>query len=110
MAKGYRHANGKLEHGPVISDSYGWSAGNLVTTVSDLEKWNEALMGGRIVPIADYALMMTPQMTTDGGNSGYGFGLFIDTLNSQPRVGHTGGTFGFTAANFYFPKQHLPQP
>jgi D-alanyl-D-alanine carboxypeptidase len=107
MAEGYRHTNGKLERGPTIHDSYGWSAGNIVSTVGDLEKWNEALMGGKIVPIADYTLMMTPQMTTDGGNSGYGFGLFIDTMNSQPRVGHTGGSFGFTAANFYFPEQKL---
>jgi D-alanyl-D-alanine carboxypeptidase len=107
MAKGYRHANGKIEPGPTINDSYGWSAGNIVSTVGDLEKWNEALMGGKIVPMADYALMTTPQMTTDGKNSGYGFGLFIDTVNSQPRVGHTGGSFGFTAANFYFPEQKL---
>jgi D-alanyl-D-alanine carboxypeptidase len=107
MAKGYRHVNGKLEHGLTIHDSYGWSAGNIVSTVHDLEKWNEALMGGRIVPAADYASMTTPQKTTDGEDSGYGLGLFIDMLDGQPRVGHTGGTFGFTAANFYFPKQKL---
>jgi D-alanyl-D-alanine carboxypeptidase len=107
MAKGYRHANGKLVRGPTINDSYGWSAGNLVSTVGDLEKWNEALTSGKILPMADYALMMTPQITTDGENSGYGFGLFIDTVNNQSRVGHTGGTFGFTAANFYFPEQKV---
>jgi D-alanyl-D-alanine carboxypeptidase len=107
MAKGYRHANGKLERGPTINDSYGWSAGNIVSTVGDLEKWNEALTSGKIVPMADYALMMTPQITTGGENSGYGFGLFIDTVNNQSRIGHTGGSFGFTAANFYFPEQKL---
>jgi len=107
MAKGYRHKNGKIVPGPTINDSYGWSAGNIVTTVGDLEKWNEALTSGKILPLADYALMMTPQMTTDGGNSGYGFGLFIDIVNGQSRVGHTGGSFGFTAANFYFPEQKL---
>ena len=107
MAKGYRHVNGKLEHGLTIHDSYGWSAGNVVSTVGDLEKWNEALTSGKIVPMADYALMMTPQINSDGENSGYGFGLFIDTVNGQPRIGHTGGSYGFTAANFYFPEQKL---
>jgi CubicO group peptidase (beta-lactamase class C family) len=107
MAKGYRHANGKLEHGLTINDSYGWSAGNIVSTVGDLEKWNEALTSGKIVPMADYALMMTPQITTAGENSGYGFDLFIDTVNGQSRIGHTGGSYGFTAANFYFPEQKL---
>jgi D-alanyl-D-alanine carboxypeptidase len=107
MAKGYRHVKGKLERGITINDSYGWSAGNLVSTVGDVEKWNETLMGGKIVPMADYALMTTPQLTTDGANSGHGLGLFIETVNGQPRVGHTGSTFGFTAANFYFPEQKL---
>jgi len=107
MAKGYRRVKGKLEHGLTIHESYGWSAGDIVSTVGDLEKWNEALTSGKIVPMADYALMMTPQMTIDGENSGYGFGLFIDTVNGQSRIGHTGGSYGFTAANFYFPEQKL---
>jgi len=107
MAKGYRHVDGKLERGLIISESFGWSAGDLVSTVGDLEKWNEALTGGKIVPMSDYALMTTPQTTTAGGNSGHGLGLFIATRNGQPRIGHTGGSFGFTAANFYFPKQKL---
>jgi len=107
MSLGYRHANGKLERGLTIHDTYSWSAGDIVSTAGDVEKWNEALVGGKIVPKADYALMMTPQMSTSGENTGYGLGLFIDKVNDQPRIGHTGGSFGFTTANFYFPKQKL---
>jgi D-alanyl-D-alanine carboxypeptidase len=107
MAQGYRHVNGKRERGLTIDDSYAWSAGDIVSTVGDLEKWNEALLGGKIVSLADYAQMATPQITTDGQNSGYGFGLFIDTVNGQPRVGHTGGSYAFTTANFYYPNQKL---
>jgi CubicO group peptidase (beta-lactamase class C family) len=105
MAVGYRHAAGKLQRGLTIDESYSGSAGDIVTTVDDLEKWNEALAGGKIVSKSDYALMMTPQFTTGGERTGYGFGLFVDAMNGQPRIGHTGGSFGFTAANFYFPKQ-----
>ena len=107
MARGYRRVNGKLEPGLTIHDSYSWSAGDIVSTVEDVEKWNEALARGKVLPKSDYALMMTPQITTDGENTGYGFGLFIDKVNEQPRIGHTGGSFGFTAANFYFPQQKL---
>ncbi len=107
MALGYRHVNGKLERGLTIHESFGWSAGNLVSTVSDVEKWNQALAGGKIVPLADYALMSTPQKATDGSDTGYGLGLFITTIDGQLRIGHTGGSFGFTAANFYFPAQKL---
>ncbi len=107
MARGYRHVNGKLEPGLTIHESYSWSAGDIVSTVEDVEKWNEALTSGRVVPKTDYALMMRPQITTGGEDTGYGFGLFIDKVNDQPRIGHTGGSFGFTAANFYFPQQKL---
>lgn len=101
MAKGYRHADGKLEPAPTIHATVGWAAGNLVSTVDDLERWNVALRGGKIVSAADYALMATPAP----GSSDYGLGLFVDTLDGQPRVGHTGGSFGFTTSNQYFPKQ-----
>ncbi|WP_267221643.1 serine hydrolase domain-containing protein [Dyella silvae] len=103
MAKGYRHTEGKLEPAPVIHATVGWAAGNLVSTVDDLERWNVALRSGKVIRPADYALMTTPVQ----GSTDYGLGLFIDSLDDQPRVGHTGGSFGFTTSNQYFPKQGI---
>lgn len=34
-------------------------------------------------------------------------GLFVDSVRDQPRIGHTGGSFGFTTADEFFPKQNL---
>jgi CubicO group peptidase (beta-lactamase class C family) len=107
MAKGYRRVKGKREPGLTIDESYSGPAGDLVSTVADVEKWNQALSGGKIVSKADYALMSSPQFLTGGKETGYGFGFFVDRVNDQPRIGHTGSTFGFTAANFYFPAQKL---
>lgn len=103
MAKGYRHTDGKLEAAPTIHATVGWAAGNLISTVADLERWNVALRSGKIIRPADYALMATPVQ----GSTDYGLGLFVDTLDEQPRVGHTGGSFGFTTSNQYFPKQGI---
>jgi CubicO group peptidase (beta-lactamase class C family) len=103
MAKGYRRANGALELAPTIHATVGRAAGNLVATVDELERWNVALVNGKIVRPADYALMATPVP----GSTDYGLGLFIDSLDDQPRIGHTGGSFGFTTSNQYFPKQDL---
>ena len=107
VATGYRHRKGQIERTSPISDTFGWSAGFLVSAVDDLEKWNRALMHGKIVTPADYALMSTSVKTTQRGDAGYGFGLFVDSIDDQPRIGHTGGQFGFTAANEYFPKQDV---
>ena len=103
MAKGYRHTDGKLEPAPTIHATVGWAAGNLISTVDDLERWNVALRSGKIIRPADYALMATPVE----GSTDYGLGLFVDTLDDQPRIGHTGGSFGFTTSNQYFPKQGI---
>jgi D-alanyl-D-alanine carboxypeptidase len=107
MAVGYRHTDGKLERAPTIHATVGRAAGDLVSTTSDLEKWNQALTSGKIISAADYALMSTSVMTTEKGSADYGFGLFVDSVEDQPRVGHTGGSFGFTTANEYFPRQDV---
>lgn len=106
MAVGYHHVDKRLEPSAPLDDSFAWAAGNLVSTVSDLSKWNEALRTGKIVSKADYALMATPVMTRQG-DAGYGLGLFVGDVDGQPRIGHTGGAFGFTTANEYFPNQKL---
>lgn len=106
MAIGYRVKQGILERAPTIHDSFGWSAGHLVSTVDDLASWSTALARGKIVDKKSYAEMTTPAPVSEG-TSDYGLGLFVDSVRDQPRIGHTGGSFGFTTADEFFPKQNL---
>jgi len=107
MAIGYKLVNKKAQRAQAWDKSALWSAGNLVTTVGDLEQWNEALAAGKIVNADDYRLMSTSVMTTQQGDSGMGLGLFAGAYEDQPRTWHPGGTNGFSVANVYFPKQSL---
>jgi len=106
MAVGYRIKQGALQRAPTIHDSFGWSAGNLVSTVDDLVNWSYALAQGKIVSKKSYEEMTTPAHLSEG-TSDYGLGLFVDSVRDQPRIGHTGGSFGFTTANEFFPKQNV---
>ena len=106
MAVGYRYTQGKLERALPIHDSWGGAAGHLVSTIDDLEKWNQALTHGKIVSPESYTAMTSPAKTAQG-ESDYGLGLFVDSVQDQPRIGHTGGSFGFTTANEFFPKQNV---
>ncbi len=106
MALGYTRADGQIKRSPPIDEGFAWSAGDLISTPADLQKWNAALTSGKVVTPADYALMTT-SVKTQQGDSGYGLALFIDTIDDQPRIGHTGSSLGFTAANEYFPKQDV---
>jgi D-alanyl-D-alanine carboxypeptidase len=107
MAVGYWWKEGKITPSATISSSFGWSAGFLVSTVSDLQKWNDALQSGKIVSPADYVLMSTPVSTTQQGDADYGLGLADDSIDEQSYVGHDGGSFGFTTASEYFLKQKV---
>jgi len=106
LAVGYRINQAALERAPTIHDSFGWSAGNLVSTVDDLLNWSNALAHGKVVSETSYKDMTTPTPVSEG-TSDYGLGLFVDSVRDQPRIGHTGGSFGFTTANEFFPKQNV---
>jgi D-alanyl-D-alanine carboxypeptidase len=106
MAIGYRIKEGTRQPAPTIHDSFGWSAGNLVSTVDDLVTWSNALAQGKIVSKESYKEMTTPAPISEG-TSDYGLGLFVDSVRDQPRIGHTGGSFGFTTADEFFPKQNV---
>lgn len=105
MAKGYRHRNGAVEHAPIIDPSWGGAAGFLVTTVGDLAKWDAALEGGKVVSPESYRQMTTAFQTTENGSADYGLGLFVGSMFDQPRIGHTGGSIGFTTADEDYPRQ-----
>jgi CubicO group peptidase (beta-lactamase class C family) len=106
MAVGYRIKEGTRQPAPTIHDSFGWSAGNLVSTVDDLVNWSNALAQGKIVSKQSYNEMAAPAPISEG-TSDYGLGLFVDSIRDQPRIGHTGGSFGFTTADEFFPKQNV---
>ncbi|MDB5073734.1 MAG: beta-lactamase [Candidatus Eremiobacteraeota bacterium] len=105
MARGYEYANGKTVPSKPIDESWASSAGGIVTTVADLQKWNQALSSGRIISAAGYQSLTTPVRLANGSSIGYGFGMKVDTFEGQPRIWHDGNTLGFDGSNQFFPNQ-----
>ena len=105
MATGYTYEKGALTP---ASSFRGWAggAGAIVSTGTDLAKWDDALASGKIVPAGDLKLMMTPGFLPAIGNAHYGFGWVIDTYDGQPRIWHNGGTLGFNSSNQLYPATH----
>lgn len=86
----------------------GWAggAGAIVSTGSDMARWDLALLSGKIITDADRRLMMTGGDLPAMGGARYGFGWVVDTYDGQPRVWHNGGTLGFSASNQYYPSRN----
>ncbi|HEV2328235.1 MAG TPA: serine hydrolase domain-containing protein [Verrucomicrobiae bacterium] len=115
----HRAAGYVFEHGRYSNRDYDltdlFSAGSIVSTVSDLAKWDEALMNGGLLSASSKQLWWTPARLNDGhvvpvsrdGSRTYGFGWFLQTLDGHKNIGHTGITSGFSAANELYPDDHL---
>lgn len=103
MAVGYRHEAGALRRSPYFHPDWSGAAGFLVSTLDDLARWDRGLSEGRVVSQAGYRDMMTPVHTAEGGSADYGLGLFVNSVYGQARIGHTGGSQGFTTADEFFP-------
>ena len=82
----------------VPTDSEGFSAGELCSTVGDLVSWANDLASGRVVAPGTYKEMATPAPLPGGQRAPYGYGLGLLPVDGQPSVGHNGGTTGFSTS------------
>ncbi len=77
-------------------------AGSIVSTIEDLAKWDQALRGTKFLNAASRDAIWTRFTFNSGQRSQYGFGWRITDVRAHKRIGHTGQTAGFTAANFRY--------
>ncbi|MGN9906559.1 serine hydrolase domain-containing protein [Phytohabitans sp. LJ34] len=85
--------------------SWAWTAGELISTPSDLDTFYRALLGGRLLPPAQLAQMRTtvpmdPARPDDGG---YGLGLFWLPTPCGAAWGHDGGVIGQITVSLHAP-------
>lgn len=105
MARGYVYAQGHAVPSKPIAESWASSAGGIVSTVGDLQKWGDALRSGHIISPSGYQLLTSPARLADGTATEYGFGLKLDRYDGQPRIWHHGNTSGYDGSDQFFPSQ-----
>jgi CubicO group peptidase (beta-lactamase class C family) len=105
-AAGYEQTNHVLiNRDSDLTDVF--SAGALVSTVLDLERWNQALDGEKLLTPASKEQMWRPMKLSNGNLTKYGFGWFIDFVEGHQNIGHSGSTSGFSASIQRFPSERL---
>ena len=114
-AAGYVFTNGiYLNRDSDLTDLF--AAGSIVSTVGDLAKWDAAITGDKFLKEFSRKLWWTPARLNSGqpvragrdAKAGtYGFAWFLNTVQGHKNIGHTGITSGFSAANEFYPDDHL---
>jgi hypothetical protein len=84
----------------------GWvgAAGAIYSTAADIARWDIALMDGRVLKPASWAVMTRPRILADGKSSNYGCGLSIATRDGLTVFTHGGAVSGFIARNTFIPQ------
>ena len=104
-ARGYADENHAWMNASYLAMTQPYAAGALCSTVGDLVRWNRALATGKVVSVASYATMTSPQGAAAPAK--YGFGHSRDTLAGQTVISHGGGIPGFISSNAWFPDAEL---
>ncbi|MEK4777810.1 serine hydrolase domain-containing protein [Bacillus sp. FSL L8-0199] len=97
-ARGYvqQEEGSELKNVTYFNPSIASSAGDMISTADDLNKFFSYLLGGKLLKEKQLNQMFTTVPAGRGGINGYGLGIFeIKLPNGVPIWGHTGGIPGF---------------
>jgi CubicO group peptidase (beta-lactamase class C family) len=100
-ASGYTPSAKGTIHAGYIDMSIPFSAGSLYSTTEDLLRWEQGLMGGKLLSAASLAKMTTPF------KNDYAFGLAVHAVNGHKVIEHGGGIEGFNTEIAYYPEDKL---
>ncbi|TDB71184.1 class A beta-lactamase-related serine hydrolase [Micromonospora sp. KC723] len=97
--------DGNLRDFSVTNMSWAWTAGALISTSADLNRFFRALLGGRLLRRAELARMRTtvPLVPEQPEAGGYGLGLYWLALPGGPYWGHDGLVFGHSTISLHSP-------
>jgi D-alanyl-D-alanine carboxypeptidase len=106
-ASGYLVRDAKpLNHEP-LNASLLFSAGGMCANAGDIAWWLRSLVRGEIIAPHSFQEMSAPGRLADGSALPYAHGLFVDPLESHPRIYHGGDANGFSAHAAYYLDQDL---
>jgi len=104
---GYNKDSSNLQNANYLSMTQPYSAGSLMSTVSDLSKWYMAVFNHEVVSVESLKLAHTAFELNNGKSTRYGYGWFIGNRLDRPTIEHGGGINGSLTKDLYFPEDDL---
>jgi len=107
LIPGYRVQNGRFSDAPKMTAVVGFSAGSIVSSADDIERWVVAVESRKLLKPATWQRMMTNARLANGTSTEYGYSWRLRKLRGQDIVEHGGNTVGFQSQMMLFPKEQL---
>jgi D-alanyl-D-alanine carboxypeptidase len=100
-AQGYTVIAGQDKIATDWNPSWGWGAGNMISTLADMRIWAQALATGTLLqPGTQRQRLDTTVPMNVEKTASYGLGIF----NDGGWIGHSGVMFGYQTGVFYLPQ------
>jgi CubicO group peptidase (beta-lactamase class C family) len=112
-ATGYTFEGGQVKKALDWDMSRAGGAGALYSTVGDLQRWNEAIFGGKVLSPASMQAAFAPARLNNGeiakavAPGGYGYGWDLGKLRGLVSIAHGGGLHGFSSYAMHLPEKQL---
>ena len=107
LSVGYQYLNKKYLVAPTISISTQYSAGSILSTVSDLLKWQNALTSNTIIKKTSYIKATNGSILKNGKQISYGYGWYKRKIDDSTVLTHGGATAGFMSNGIYLKKENI---
>ncbi|MCK5820506.1 MAG: serine hydrolase [Bacteroidales bacterium] len=104
---GYNRDDSNLQNANYLSMTQPYSAGSLMSTVSDLSKWYEAVFSYKVIKEESLKMAHTAYELNNGKSTGYGYGWIIGNRLDRRTIEHGGGINGSLTKDLYFPEDDL---
>jgi serine beta-lactamase-like protein LACTB len=85
---------GDVQNAGVLDSSYKIPGGGFISSATDMARFELAVMDGKLLKDASRELMWTPEKTTEGTSTRYGFGWGVEQKYGMTLYAHTGGQQG----------------
>lgn len=106
-AAGYDQNGSTFQNAAVISMTRPQGAGALHSTVDDMNLWDQALYGNKLVPQALLQQSFIQHPNTEGQPQPYGYGWMMADLEQLPTQEHSGGIEGFSSYIIRIPAEQV---
>ena len=101
-AQGYIRIARSVQNAQYFSPLNAFGAGDLISTVGDLAKWDATLYTEKLLKSSSFQEMWTPVALRKGETAEYGFGWDVKSENGHRLLSHGGNITGFSSGILRF--------
>lgn len=106
-ALGYHKKESGYVNKTIINYSVPFSSGSLMSTASDMLKWQNALNHNLFIGTENTKKVFTKNKLNNGEEFTYGYGWHIKEINEVPTREHGGSIFGYKTMGIYIPQEDI---